>query len=203
MPNTTRFGRRYGSFKRTWLLAIATVAGCASNPQLSSTPWQRLLPGELADWDQRGDAHWLHKEGTIEPVAGSGLGYLLLPGEHGNLELEIEFWVASDTNSGVFIRCTDGSAINPDSCYEANIWDQHPNQSFRTGSIVTISEPLSIVQTVDQWNSMRIQAVNDHLRVWVNDIVTADVRDNRLEAGRIALQYGGEGMVRFRNIRIR
>ena len=130
----------------------AMLAACATS-----------FDGSIDAWTRVGEAQWSRTAGVIEPQPESGAGYLLLPGVYSNVQLQVEFWVAPDTNSGVFLRCIDPSNISPDTCYEFNIWDQHPNPSFRTGSIVTIAEPEAIVHTVNRWNRMVITA-NGHYR---------------------------------------
>jgi len=56
-----------------------------------------------------------------------------------------------------------------------------------------------------QWNKYRIEAVGDHLQIWVNGIQTTDFHDAEDTEGHIALQHHGEkGKVyRFRNARIK
>ena len=116
----------------------------------------------------------------------------------------MEFWVDADTNSGVFTRCTDRERIHPDTCYEANIWDHHPQQVARTGSIVfKAMPPLAHVSTVGQWNSFKIAMEGRHMMVVVNGETTAYLYDAELRQGFIALQHWRSGTVRFRNIRVR
>jgi len=54
------------------------------------------------------------------------------------------------------------------------------------------------------WNKYRIHAEGDRLRIWVNDVLCTDYRDDMDAEGYIALQHHGEdGQVyKFRNIRI-
>jgi len=54
------------------------------------------------------------------------------------------------------------------------------------------------------WNKYRIHAEGDRLRIWVNDVLCTDYKDNMDAEGHIALQHHGEdGQVyKFRNIRI-
>ena len=103
----------------------------------------------------------------------------------------------------MFARCADIESVNPDDCYEFNIWDAHENPDRRTGSIVRIAAPTAMVNTEDKWNTMRIRLEGSRLQFWVNGTLTNDIEHDKLTEGLIAFQYGGEGgMVRFRNIRI-
>lgn len=118
-----------------------------------------------------------------------------------NFILEIEFNPDVRVNSGVFVRCQDPADITANNCYEANIWDQHPRQEFRTGSIVMrFAPPLVHVATINKWNSMQIKAIDDLVEVRVNGVMTARLEDADLSEGYLALQWGGEGHIRFRNI---
>jgi len=55
------------------------------------------------------------------------------------------------------------------------------------------------------WNKYRIQAEGDRLRIWVNDVLCTDYRDDMDSEGYIAIQHHGEdGQVyKFRNLRIK
>ena len=56
-----------------------------------------------------------------------------------------------------------------------------------------------------EWNKYRIHAEGDHLRIWLNGVLTADYRDAMKLEGHIALQHHGEkGLTyRFRNVRLK
>jgi hypothetical protein len=57
-----------------------------------------------------------------------------------------------------------------------------------------------------EWNTMRIKAVGDHVEVWLNSMKISDITEHDFaEEGKIALQLhaGGKMQVRFRNLRIR
>ena len=52
-----------------------------------------------------------------------------------DFELKVEFWSSGGGNSGVYMRCMDGTKITDKTCYEANVFDKRPDQSGRTGGI--------------------------------------------------------------------
>ena len=55
-----------------------------------------------------------------------------------------------------------------------------------------------------EWNTFRILCEGDRIRIWVNGVLTTDVKDDIFSKGSIALQHHGKGGVhQFRNIRIR
>jgi len=169
---------------------------------VSCTTSAILFQENKKDWIVKGDANWVYKNkewvGNIE----SGFGYLVTNRSYKDFILELEFKPDSTINSGVFIRCTKAE-IDPVSCFELNIWDLHPNQDFRTGAVVTKSTPLQHVETINKWNSYKIKIEKGHLKAWVNGILTADIRDESLTEGYIALQAAGIGEIRFKNIKLK
>ncbi len=168
---------------------------------LSCKNSQNLFQENTKDWNVEGDADWSFSNNQLIGKIDKGSGFVLTKQTYEDFLLEMEFKPDSTINSGVFIRCKD-SEINPMNCYEANIWDLHPNQDYRTGAIVLKSKPLAIVETIGKWNSYRIKSEKDHLLVWINGVLMADIRDKAHPLGHIALQATGSGEVRFRNVRI-
>ena len=83
-----------------------------------------------------------------------------------------------------------------------NIFDTRPDQTYRTGSIVNIAPPSEIINTPNKWNNFDIVADGTKLKVILNGITTVDTEDDQLSSGPFTLQYG-EGVVKFRNVRIR
>lgn len=153
------------------------------------------------DWLEKGDATWSFNNNELVGSIDQGGGFVMTKKSYKNFELNLEFYPDSTINSGVFLRC---KAYNLDAtdCHEINIWDLHPNQDFRTGAVVTKAVPLGKVTTLNQWNSYKIKNKNDHIEVWVNDTLTADILDNSLEEGFIGLQAAGKGTIKFRNVKV-
>ena len=120
----------------------------------------------------------------------------------GIFELTLEFWVDEPANSGVFIRCSDPDNIGAGNSYEVNIFDTRADQTYRTGGIVNVAAPTSVINTGGQWNSYIIRAQGSRLVVTLNGTQTVDATHDEFARGPIALQYGA-GTVRFRNVQIR
>lgn len=162
-----------------------------------------LFNGEnLTGWAAENDSPWQVEEGALV-ASGDEFGFLLSDAEFADFQLSIEFWVESTVNSGVFIRCSDRARITPQTCYELNIWDEHPRQEARTGAIVfKFMPPLAQVDTVGRWSRMDVEARGSQIVVSVNGIKTAELTDARSEGGFIALQHWEQGTVKFRNIKI-
>jgi hypothetical protein len=135
-------------------------------------------------------------------MAESGTGFLLSRESYGDFDLELEFFVSPDANSGVFIRCANPDQIGAATCYEVNIFDQRPDPTYRTGAIVGVARPNVMLDTGNRWNKYEISAHGRHLVVKLNDETTVDVENDKFAVGPIALQYGA-GHVKFRSVRIR
>jgi len=164
--------------------------------------WTTLFDGSSLDgWNIIGDANWeLADDGSVG--ADDGNGFLVTPVSYGDFELELEFWVDEPANSGIFIRCADGENVGADSAYEVNIFDTRPDQTYRTGGIVNVAAPATVINTGGQWNAYQITADGSRLVVTLNGTRTVDVEHDEFTTGPIALQYGA-GIVKFRNVRIR
>lgn len=196
-------------FRSLVLGAVAVLGGCSQEPAASPPPtagavdeaWRTLFDGtSLMGWAPVGDANWTLADGAV--AADAGTGFLLTTESYADFDLELEFWVTPDANSGVFIRCTDPVEIGAATCYEVNIFDQRPDPSFRTGAIVNVAQPAVMLETGDRWNKYEISAHGSHLVVKLNGQLTVDAQDDKLAEGPFALQYGA-GRVMFRNVRIR
>ena len=188
--------RASGSFSAAGIVTLLFLGSCFASAGA-------LFTGEsLEGWQAVGEARWMVEQDEIV-AEGTGDGYLGSDGVYGDFHLTLEFWVDATTNSGVFIRCQDRGNIHPDTCYELNIWDDHPRQEARTGSIVfKAMPPMAQVQTVGKWNTLEVLARSASLRVTVNGVVTAIMDDALPAPGFIALQHFAEGTVRFRNIQL-
>ncbi|MCA6078827.1 3-keto-disaccharide hydrolase [Fulvivirga sedimenti] len=169
---------------------------------LSCKSYQPLFNETANNWREYGDAEWTFSNGEIIGISNNTDGFLMTSDTYEDFILEMEFYPDDSINSGIFIRCKE-SVLSYTDCYEINIWDLHPNQEYRTGSIVARFTPLATVHTNNQWNSYKIEVRKDHIRVWVNKRLTADLVDDALSEGFIALQSHGKGKIRFRNVRLK
>jgi hypothetical protein len=163
--------------------------------------WTVLLDGKsLKEWNAIGDANWNVADGVVQ--ADKGTGFLVTPASYRDFQITAEFWVSDDANSGVFLRCSDPKTINQMNAYEVNIFDKRPDQSYRTGGIVDVAKPASVILTGGKWNTYDITAKGSQLTVVLNGTKVVDVADTKHADGPIALQYGA-GTVKFRNVRVR
>ncbi len=155
-----------------------------------------------ADWEIGGDANWTFDGEELVGKLDSGSGFVMTKGMFDNFEFTVEFNPDSVINSGIFVRCINRELSFSD-CYEINIWDLHPNQSYRTGAIVSLQEPMVHVNTLEQWNTYRIRASGNTIEAWVNGEQTAKLTNDQIARGYIALQAAGSGEIRFRKAQLR
>ena len=183
------------------LIAIGII-GFQPVPGVSAQGgWTTLFDGSsLAGWNVLGNANWELADGAVQ--ADSGGGFLVTPESYADFELTLEFWVDEPANSGIFIRCADAQSIRDTNCYEVNIYDTRPDQAYRTGGIVHVASPTSVINAGGRWNTYQIVARGQRLAVTLNGIRVVEIEDSQFADGPIALQYGA-GVVKFRNVRIR
>jgi Domain of Unknown Function (DUF1080) len=190
------------------------LAALSYSPQASSeTGWITLFDGKSLDgFTKTGDANWRVEDGTI--VADKGNGFLVTKNDYKDYEIRAEFWVEPDSNSGIFIRCTDPNKTTAENCYEVNIWDMRPEPSYGTGAIVNVAKVDPMPKAGGKWNTYDITAKGSTFTVVLNGQKTVDAQDSKLASGHIALQHGlgnkdangvanDKGVVKFRKIEIK
>ena len=157
-----------------------------------------------------GDVNWRAEDGAIVAVRGKA-GYLVSKSPYKDFEIVAEFWAATDTNSGIFVRCADPTKIGSATCYEVNIWDIRPEPKYGTGAIVDFAAvPVPIANKAGgRWNTYVITARGNQLTVKLNGVQTASVQDSKFASGPFALQYGPGvqgapgGPITWRKVQIR
>ena len=122
------------------VVAVATIsvsAACtpghgpadAGRPAAPEAPWVTLFDGtSLAAWTMTGDANWQLADGVV--AADMGAGFLVTRESYGDFDLEAEFFVSPDANSGVFLRCANPAKPGAATCYEVNIFDQRKDKTM-------------------------------------------------------------------------
>lgn len=193
--------------------AIAALAACAQmKGMMPGGGWETLIDGDkgLDNFNRVGDANWRAEGGAIVADRGKG-GYLVTKKAYGDFELRAEFHAETDTNSGVFIRCSDAQKIGAATCYEVNIWDIRPEPKYGTGAIVDVAAvPVPLKNTAGgKWNTFEISAKGSQLTVKLNGVETANVQDGKHASGPLALQMGPGvkgvqgGPIKWRKVQVR
>jgi hypothetical protein len=194
------------------VLAIAATAVWHTHQALggeSNAGWTTLFDGKSLDnFNPIGDANWHIEDGSV--VADKGNGFLVSKNSYGDFELRAEFWIAPETNSGIFIRCTDPNSVTGKTAYEVNIWDTRPEQDYGTGAIVGVAKVDPMPHAGGKWNTYEIIAKGSTFTVLLNGQKTVDgAQDSKFANGHIALQHGlgveksDKGVVKFRKVEIK
>ena len=199
--------------KRLPVLVVAVaLSACSSMPSwLPGSGWTTLIDGDkgMENFQRVGDANWRAEEGAIVADKGKG-GFLLSNDSYKDFQLRIEFWAAHNANSGIYMRCSEPKNLTDKTCYEANIFDQRPDQTYATGGIVHRGKVMQPVKAGGKWNVYEITAKGSTLTVVLNGTKTSEIGNVESPSGPIALQYGslppnGEpgGAIKFRKVQIR
>ncbi|MEO8187143.1 MAG: DUF1080 domain-containing protein [Burkholderiaceae bacterium] len=187
------------------LLFVLLAAGCASPSSQSDTKWVTLIDGGsgLDNWIRVGDANWRTVDGAIQAdkKTDKAASFLVTKDSYTDFRIRAEFWVSDDANSGIYMRCADIKNLTDRTCYEANVFDQRPDPTYGTGSIVHLSPISPMPKAGGKWNTYDVTVKGTRLVVTLNGVVTADIQDSKLASGPIALQYAA-GVVKFRKVQI-
>ena len=182
-----------------------------------------LSDGKTLDgWKQLGGhAKYTVEDGVIvgSSVPNTSNSFLCTEKDYSDFILEYEFKVDPQLNSGVQIRsnsmpeyksgCVHGYQVEidpSDRAWTAGIYDEG-----RRGWLNTLAENEAARKAFKQneWNKVRVEAVGDSIKTWLNDVPAADLKDSMTASGFIGLQVHGVGnraeplQVRWRNLRIK
>jgi hypothetical protein len=205
------------------LMVTYTDPVCFS--QTKKPPWINLINGNTTNgWVQiNGTAKYSVEEGAIvgRTVLNSPNSFLCTEIAYGDFILEFEVKKDTILNSGVQIRSNSYPQYNNGRVfgYQVEI-DNRPERSW-SGGIYDEARREWLYDLDDnpegkkayrfgEWNKYRIEAIGPSIRVWVNDIPTANLVDDLTPEGFIGLQVHSvpnelkyEGLeVRWKNIRM-
>jgi hypothetical protein len=131
--------------------------------------------------------------------------FLMTQRSYRNFILELDALIPPQGNSGIQFRSFSGP--NLVFGYQADIDTLPRNWAGGLyyqgkGWLVRAHPPAPV--RAGQWNHYRVEAVGDHIRIFVNGTLTVDTHDSTDPSGHIGLQdHGGAGVYRFKNIRIK
>lgn len=188
--------------------ALALVVAVAAAPAVHAQDgpgWTVLLDGTSLDgWNKVGETNWRVEDGAVvaDKRTSKDPAYLVSKDAYKDFALHVEFWASDDANSGIYMRCADASKITDRSCYEANIFDQRPDPTYGTGSIVYYAEVNPMPKAGGKWNTFEITAKGRHITVMLNGQKTAELHNGLFSGGPIALQHGA-GTIKFRKVAIK
>ncbi|MFC1563653.1 DUF1080 domain-containing protein [candidate division KSB1 bacterium] len=190
----------------------------------NNEPWMELFNGkDLAGWNQKGgNAKYTVDNGEIvgATVLNTQNSFLCTDEEYSDFILELEFIVDPVLNSGVQIRShsypeysnfrVHGYQVEIDPSDRA--WCGGIYDEARRGWLYPLKEDETAQKAFKQgeWNKFRVEAVGNHIKIWLNDVTTAHLVDDMTPRGFFGLQVHGIGndkskeniKVKWRNIRI-
>lgn len=176
-------------------------------------PPKKLFNGKnLQGWTIHGTEKWYvdKKELVCESGPDKQYGYLSTDQSYKNFELEYEFKLEANGNSGVFIRSSiTGTKISGWQVEVAPL-GQHSGgiyESYGRGWLIQ-PQPEDEKQLLpNDWNKGKIRVQGDEITTWLNGKQMVYFKDAKMGAGQgfIALQIhdGGGIKVRWKNIKIK
>ena len=211
------------------IAALAAVVACYVSAPVQAADEEEgfvsLFDGKSLDgWATHGgQAKYKVEDGAIvgECVPNTpGNTFLVYEKPFGNFILKLDFKVDVPGNSGVQFRSHINEdqdrvfgyqcEIDPDEPDMARIYDEG-RRGHQKGR-VWLDETSDDVRNAafatfkkDDWNSLEIQAIGPSLRTWFNGVPVANIFDYKDFDGIIGLQIhaGGQGTIRWKNIRIK
>jgi hypothetical protein len=161
--------------------------------------WKSMFNGkDLDGWTIRGKAEWKVEDGVL--IGRGANGHIYAAPELTDLEVKGSFRISDQgggSNSGLYFRCNP-PADNPDSYprgYEAQICH---NQDAHTGWLWKPGTPTGkaakLLTKDDEWFTMRIQAIGSNIKIWINDELVMEYKDDEYKKGYFAIQCHNPGM---------
>lgn len=209
--------------KRLVFLMLATVlaASCSSEEK----GWTKLFNGKNFDGFKQlnGQAPFTVEDGCVvgTTVKDQPSSFMATEKEYGDFILEFECEADTSLNSGVQFRSLsvpdyDNGRVHGYQCEidpSDRAWSGGIYDEARRGWLVTNEgdEKAKAAYNKAGWNKYRVEAIGNNIRIWLNDVNTANLLDQETASGFIAFQihslYGNkpwqEGkQIKFRNIRI-
>ncbi|MEU5790819.1 ThuA domain-containing protein [Micromonospora purpureochromogenes] len=200
------------AFRAHLLGGIRYAAGRAKADCRPETGYTTLYNGSTTGWSQAGPGSFTNADATLTSVGGMGL-YWYSAKQFTNYSLKLDWRLAGDDNSGVFIGfppSTDPwSAVN--NGYEIQI-DATDAADRTTGAVYTFKSADTAARDAalnppGEWNTYELLVEGERLQVFLNGVKINDFTNTnpvRSLAGHIGLQNHGTGDdASFRNIRIK
>ncbi|MFI6539160.1 ThuA domain-containing protein [Nonomuraea sp. NPDC050547] len=192
---------------------IAYAMGAAQADCRPETGYTTLYNGSVTGWEQAGPGSFTNADATLTSTGGMGLYWYKAKQYTGGYSLKLDWRMAGDDNSGVFIgfpASTDPwSAVN--NGYEIQI-DATDAADRTTGSVygfkaADIAARDRALNPPGQWNTFEIKVEGERVQVFLNGVKINDYTNadpaRSLKDGHIGLQNHGTGdTVSFRNVRI-
>lgn len=171
-----------------------------------------IFNGEnLEGWKIYGTEKWYVEDGELICESGpdEAYGYLATEKFYKDFELELEFYLLANGNSGVFFRSTiEGTKITGWQCEVEPAGNESGGiyESYGRGWLIVPDESVRHAQKKDQWNKLKLRVVGDKVTTWINGVQMVKLEDEKIGQanGSIALQIhdGGGIKVKWRNLMV-
>jgi len=185
----------------TPLRSLALLFSCLATA-LHAGPWESLFNGkDLNGWKLlNGKAPYAIVDGAIagSAITGSPNSFLATEKTYGDFILEMEIKQEGKSNGGVQFRSESKPELNAgrvhgyqfeidpsDRAWTGGIYDEARRGWLYPGTLNPAGQKL---YQYGEWNRIRIEAIGNSLRTWVNGQPVAHVIDNMTPRGFIALQ---------------
>ncbi|MEU2702377.1 ThuA domain-containing protein [Micromonospora aurantiaca (nom. illeg.)] len=200
------------AFRAHLLGGIRYAAGRTKADCRPETGYTALYNGGTTGWSQAGPGSFTNADATLTSVGGMGL-YWYSAKQFTNYSLKLDWRLAGDDNSGVFVgfppSSDPNSAVN--NGYEIQI-DPTDAADRTTGAIygfksADLAARDAALNPAGEWNTYEILVESERLQVFLNGVRINDFTNTdpvRSLAGHVGIQNHGTGDdVSFRNIRIK
>ncbi|RUL90786.1 ThuA domain-containing protein [Verrucosispora sp. FIM060022] len=200
------------AFRAHLLGGIRYAAGRTKADCRAETGYTTLYNGSTTGWSQAGPGSFTNSDATLSSTGGMGL-YWYSAKQFTNYSLKLDWRIAGDDNSGVFIgfppSSDPNSAIN--NGYEVQI-DPTDTADRTTGAVygfksADLAARDAALNPAGEWNTYELLVEGERLQVFLNGVKINDFTNTdpvRSLAGHIGIQNHGTGDdVSFRNIRIK
>jgi hypothetical protein len=193
--------------KLIYYFVSVILSGLCSVCAVGTEPWTELFDGQtLQGWTQRGgQAVYTVRDGQIvgQTKLNTPNSFLCTHQFYSDFILELQFKVAPQLNSGIQIRsnsfpeyrngCVHGYQVEidpSDRSFSGGIYDE-----ARRGWLYSLEGQPADQKAFKQgqWNTFRIEAIGDTIKVWLNGVPTAHLYDTLTRNGFIALQIHSVG----------
>jgi hypothetical protein len=211
--------------KRVFLLLLMIGFFIEVPAQSTRDQWEILFNGKnLKGWEKRnGDADYKVEDGAIVGYAKTGTPntFLCTKETFGDFILELEVLLPNDLNSGVQFRSNSFENYQSGRVHGYQMEIDPSSRAF-TGGIYDEARrgwmyPLSVNESarkafqLGHWNTVRIEAIGNTIKTWVNGTMCSYLVDDMTQEGFIGLQVHDIGndaqkegfKVKWKNIRIK
>jgi hypothetical protein len=212
-------------------ILICSVLISAFSRKKDKTPWSYIFNGQdFTNWKLVGgkgvavvkdSSFYCHMTANTKEHT-----FVCTKEKYGDFILELDVNADPGFNTGILLRCID-KPVDCDTCkvslygYQIKI-DPSPTRCWTGGIFDDFGASwkwlydlgkdarAQTAATIGKWNHFRVEAIGSSIKVWVNDIPTTNLVNNKYSSGYIALKIHSlnnfpeeENKIgRFKNIRI-